>query len=67
MENKSKSVKSYLKACLAIAHTNRDELKGIHKLTESEYFKLGNIRADIQNELSECSELLDKYGLKYHS
>lgn len=53
--------------CLEIAHTNRDELKGINKLSEEEYIILGDIRAGIQNNLGENTELLEKYNLKYKS
>lgn len=60
-----KSVKSFLKICLEIAHTDRDELKGINKLSEEEYVILGDIRAGIQNDLGENAELLEKYNLKY--
>lgn len=59
-----KSVKSFLKICIAISNMTRDELKGIRKLTEKEYDVLGNIRADVQNELGENYELLEKYKLK---
>jgi hypothetical protein len=62
-----KSVKSYLKMCLEIAHCNRDDLKGISKLSESEYMLLGDIRAEIQNELCENQELLEKYKLRYNA
>ena len=64
---KAKSVKGYLKACLLITHTDRDDLKGISKLTTEEYMKLGEIRAGVQNELGENEKLLEKYKLKYHS
>lgn len=59
MENTPKTVKSFLKKCLEIAHTNRDDLK--------EYRKLGDLRAGIQNDLGEMGDLLEKYGLKYNS
>jgi len=62
-----KTVKSFLKMCLEIAHTDRDELKGINKLSEQEYIILGDIRAGIQNDLGENTELLEKYNLKYKS
>ena len=62
-----KTVKSYLKLCLEIAYTNRDDLKGVDKLTKEEYSKLGNIRAGIQNDLGEIGELLEKHKLKYNS
>lgn len=64
---KPKTTKSFLKLCLAIAHANRDELKGIDKLSEDEYRQLGNIRASIQNELCDMTGLLDKNMLKYNS
>lgn len=62
-----KTVKSFLKMCLEIAHTDRDELKGINKLSEQEYIILGDIRTGIQNDLGENTELLEKYNLKYKS
>lgn len=61
---KPKTVKSFLKILLELSDVNRDDLKGIVKLTEEEYYKLGEIRADIQNNLGEMSELLGKYNLK---
>jgi len=64
---KPKTTKSFLKLCLAIAHTNRDELKGIDKLSKDEYLQLGTIRASIQNELCDMTELLEKNSLKYNS
>lgn len=67
MENTPKTVKSFLKTCLEIAHTNRDDLKGYDKLTDEEYRKLGDLRAGIQNDLGEMGDLLEKYGLKYNS
>lgn len=62
-----KTVKSFLKLCLAIADTNRDDLKGINKLTKEEYSQLGTIRGAIQNELGEMPELLEKNKLKYNA
>lgn len=62
-----KTVKAYLKMCLVIAHTNRDELKGIDKISHEDYLKLGSIRAGIQNDLGEIEELLTKHNLKYSS
>ncbi len=62
-----KSVKAYLKLCLQIAYTDRDELKGIGKLTPEEYEKLGDIRCAVQNDLGDSTELLDKHKLKYNS
>ena len=62
-----KSVKSYLKMCVAIAEANRDELKTIGKLSEEEYIILGEMRADLQNALGECTELLKKHNLQYNS
>ena len=67
MEKTPKTVKSFLKICLEIAHTNRDDLKGYDKLTNEEYSMLGYIRAGIQNDLGEMGDLLEKYGLKYKS
>ncbi len=64
---KPKTVKSFLKMCLEIAYTNRDDLKGEHKLTKEEYLKLGEIRAVVQDGLGEIPELLNKNGLKYDS
>jgi len=61
---KPKTVKSFLRMCIAICDTDRDELKGISKLTEKEYMVLGEIRAGIQNDLGENGELLDLYNLK---
>lgn len=61
---KPKTVKSFLKMCIAICDTDRDELKGIDKLTEEEYLLLGNIRAGIQNDLGENREFIEKYNLK---
>ena len=66
MGREPKSVKSFLNMLLAVAHTNRDDLKGIGRLSEKEYLKLGDMRAGVQNELSENKELLDKYNLKYN-
>jgi len=62
-----KTVKSFLKLCLILAYTDRDELKGVTSLTKEEYMKLGDIRAGIQNELGISDELLEKYKLKYNS
>ncbi len=64
---KPKSVKSYLKMCIAICDTDRDSLKGIGKLTEAEYLILGDIRAGVQNELGDNYELLKKYKLENES
>jgi hypothetical protein len=64
---KPRTVKSYLKLCLEIAYTNRDELKGCDKLTKEEYLSLGAMRAGIQNELGDIGELLEKHKLKYNS
>ena len=64
---KPKTVKSYLKLCLEIAHTDRDSLKGIGKLTEEEYKLLGDIRAGVQNELGENYEFLERHKLKYNA
>ena len=61
---KPKTVKSLLKILIELCDVNRDDLKGIHKLTEEEYLQLGNVRAGIQNELCEMNELLEKYNLK---
>jgi hypothetical protein len=61
---KPKTVKSFLKMCVAICETNRDDLKGIDKLTEQEYFVLGSIRAGVQNDLGDNAELMEKYKLK---
>jgi len=61
---KPKTVKSFLKMCVAICETNRDELKGIDKLTEEEWLVIGSIRAGVQNDLGENAELMEKYKLK---
>ena len=61
---KPKTVKSFLKMCIAICEMNRDELKGIENLTEKEYEELGNIRAGMQNDIGENHKLLNKYNLK---
>jgi hypothetical protein len=61
---KPKTVKSFLKMCIALCDTTRDELKGIDKLSETEYEILGNIRAGIQNDLGENEKLLEMYNLK---
>ena len=60
-----KTGKGFLKTCLAIAETDRDELKGIEKLTHEEYLILGNIRAGVQNDLGQNAELLEKFNLQY--
>lgn len=62
---KPKTVKSYLQKCIDVAHSNRDDLKGIEKLTEEEYLKLGELRAGLQNDLGEMEEILKKFNLKY--
>jgi hypothetical protein len=62
---KPKTVKSFLKMCVAICEVNRDDLKGVDKLTREEYLVIGAIRASVQNDLAEDGEgLLDKYKLK---
>ncbi len=59
-----KTVKSFLKKCLEIAQTTRDDLKGIENLTEDEYVVLGDIRAEVQNNLGDSKELLKKHKLE---
>ncbi len=66
-DKQPKTVKAFLKICLEIANTNRDDLKGISALTEEEYSTLGYIRAAVQNDLGENSDFLAKYNLKYNS
>ncbi len=61
---KPKTVKSFLKMCVAICETNRDDLKGIDKLTKEEYYVIGCIRAGVQNDLGENRDLMEKYKLK---
>lgn len=62
-----KTVKSFLRMCLELSYVNRDALRDIGKITESEYMALGEIRAAIQNELGELPELLEKFNLKYEA
>ena len=62
--NKPKTVKSFLKMCIAICDTDRAELKGWDKLSEEDYFILGDIRAGIQNDLGENENLLEIHNLK---
>lgn len=61
---KPKTVKSFLKILILLSDVDRDELKGIGKLTEAEWYRLGEVRADIQNNLGEWSDLLEKLKLK---
>ena len=61
---KPKTVKSFLKMCIAICDTDRDDLKGIGKLTEEQYMVLGEIRAGVQNDLGENEDLLEMHNLK---
>lgn len=63
---KPKTVKALFKMLIAICETDRLELKGIEKLTESEYYIIGSIRAGIQNDLSdnEVQGILVKLKLK---
>ena len=61
---KPKTVKSFLKMCIAICDTDRDNLRGINNLTEDEYMLLGEIRAGIQNDLGENESILEKFSLK---
>ena len=60
---KPKTVKSFLKLCIAICETCRDDLKGIDKLTVEQYLALGNIRAAVQNDLGENEDLLKLFDL----
>lgn len=60
-----KTVRAYLKICLEIADIDRDKLKGIDNLTDDEYMVLGDIRAEVQNNLGENADLLAKFNLKY--
>lgn len=53
-----KTVKSFLEKCVELSEVDRNKLKGIDKLTNEEYERLGIIRASIQNELGELEELL---------
>jgi hypothetical protein len=61
---KPKTVKSFLKMCIAICDTDRNDLRGINRLSEDDYMILGNIRAGIQNDLGENDHLLGYYNLK---
>lgn len=62
---KPKTVKSFLQKCLDVAHSNRDDLKGIEKLSQEDYSRLGDLRAGLQNDLGEMEDILKKYKLKY--
>jgi hypothetical protein len=62
---KPKTVKAFLKTCIDLSSVDRPSLKGCSKLTDYDYEQLGAIRAAIQNELGEMSDLLEKNGLKY--
>lgn len=64
---KPKTVKAFLKMCIAICATDRDSLKGSEKLTEYHYRVLGDIRAGIQNDLGDNEDILELYKLKRES
>lgn len=59
-----KTVKGYLRMLIAISNDSAYDLKNI---TESEALMIGNIRADIQNELrnDKYSEIMKKYNITW--
>lgn len=60
------TVKAYLKACLIVANTSIIGMRGESKLTDEERSTIGALSADIQNDLGEMDEILQKFNLSYH-
>jgi len=58
-----KTTKAYFKLLIQIARDSSYELKDA---TPEERKLIGGIRGDIQNELGENNEILEKRGLKWN-
>lgn len=61
-----KTFKTMLATLVFIAENGRD-YKGGKKLTDNEYYRIGETIAEIQNWLGENRDILDKFNLEYHS
>lgn len=62
-----KSTKGLLSLLIAIAEEGNSPRLGDTILTEAEDLAIGGLIADIQNNLGEMDELLEKYGLEYRA
>lgn len=59
------TVKALLNAAITLANTPVSDLKGMAKLNQEEQYVIIGLFRDIQNELGENREILEKFNLQY--